>query len=725
MHPDRPGFGCAVSAQRQDRSRLCSRAAGFDAIAELERQIGRLQGELRERTAERDAARARETAAAEVLRIINGSPGDLAPVFEAMLDRALTLCGAAFGVLWTYDGERIHVVAIRGFNKESVELLTRTPHPVGPDNAHGRLLRGEPVVHIVDAAEDSAFHSGDPLRRALVENGGRTLLAVPLRKGNNFLGDVVLHRQEVRPFSEREIALAQNFATQAVIAIENARLLDELRGRTCDLEEALEKQTATAEILRIISRSPTDVQPTFEAIAASATRICGAATGAVFRFDGALIHLYAQYGTTQAELDAVRSVFPIPPGRGSASARAILTQVVHILDPAADPEYAQSSLEQFGTMLSVPMLRDGEPLGAITVTRKRVEPFSEAQIDLLKTFADQAVIAIENVRLFTELRERTRDLQESLEYQTATSGVLKVISRSTFELQPVLDTLVATAARLCQADMAGIRTRDGDVYRSVASFAHSLEFDAVLRERVYTIDGRTITGRTALERRVVHVTDLAAEPEYATSDTVSLGKVRTALGVPLLRAGEPIGVLTLGRQRVEPLSERQIELGRTFADQAVIAIENARLLTELRQALQQQTATAEILQVMNRSLAVLRPVLEVIANSAARSCNALNSSVYRYDGELIHFIAQSNFSQRAGRLFPAPPSRDNATARAVADCAVVHIPDVLQDRDYRSLDWAKAIGLRSVLSVPMATRSGSSRLIERRPGASPKARWTC
>jgi PAS domain S-box-containing protein len=723
-------------------------------VAELERRIDRLQGELRERTAERDAALAREIAAAEVLRIISSSPGDLAPVFEAMLDRALALCGAAFGILWTYDGARIRAAAYRGLTPALAEIVTRTPHPVGPDNAHGRLLRGEPVVHIADAAEDKAFRSGDPLRLATVDAGARTLLAVPLRQDGAFVGDFFIYRQEVRAFSEREIALVQNFAAQAVLAMENARLLGDLRERTRDLEEsleyqtatsdvlkvisrstfdlqpvldtvcatarrlcgarlagiavrkgdvyryvatsslnpewerglrekawspgresiagraslergvvhlsdlaadpeyadqgitwiggartglgvpllregepigviflghdrvqpfterqidlvrtfadqaviaientrlltetqeALEKQTATSEILRIISRSPTDVQPTFEAIAVSATRICGAATGAVFRFDGALIHLGAQYGMTQAELDAVRGVFPIPPSRGSATARAVLTrQIVHILDPAADPEFAYASLEQFGTVLSVPMLRDGIPLGAITVTRKQVERFSKAQIEMLKTFADQAVIAIENVRLFTALRARTADLQESLEYQTATSDVLKVISRSTFELQPVLDTLCETAARLCDAPGARIAVRQGDVYRYVATHTVRPTWDAIAQDRHVMPSRETVLGRTALESRVVHVADIAADPEYAWPEAVTVGKNRTVLGVPLLREGEVIGVITLARQRVEPFSERQVELLRTFADQAVIAIENARLLDEIR-----------------------------------------------------------------------------------------------------------------------------------------------
>ena len=499
-----------------------------DAAVDLRRTIAELQRQLAACRAERDEALAQQAAAAEILQLINGSPGDLAPVFEAILERAMRLCGAAFGGLMTYDGEFLHAVADRGLPLDMAEFL-RQPSRPAPMTA--RLIAGEASVQLADAAADEGYRSGNAFRRFLVDIGGaRTVLAVALRKGRTFLGQFGFYRTEVRPFSERQIAL-------------------------------------------------------------------------------------------------------------------------------------------------------------------------------IECFADQAVIAIENTRLLTELRERTRDLQESLEYQTATSDVLKVISRSTFDLQPVLDTVVQTAARLCQADVGVMASRDGEVYRAVAGFAVSPEFDAYSRTATRRPGRGTIIGRTALERRVVHVADLAADPEYAMPETVTLGKIRTSLGVPLLRESEPIGVIALGRQRVDPFTERQIKLVRTFADQAVIAIENTRLLSELREALQQQTATAEILQVMNGSLTDLRPVFEAIANSAARLCNALNSSVYRYDGKLIHFIAESSFSHGAvettRRLFPAPPSRDNGTARAVADCAVVHIPDVLQDPDYRSLDWANAIGARSVLAVPM------------------------
>src|SRR6516164_1453451 len=289
--------------------------------------------------------------------------------------------------------------------------------------------------------------------------------------------------------------------------MENARLITETR-------EALERQTATAEILRVISSSPTDVQPTFDAIAKAATTLTGALSGGVFRYDGSLIHLVAHYGWTADQLAAVHRVFPIPPGRGSITARAIMArEVAHVAYFTADPDFAHPTLSQGGldTTLSVPMLRDGEPIGAITVNRTGKELFGDKQVDLLKTFADQAVIAIENVRLFNELVQRTKDLEESLEYQTATSEVLNVISRSTADVQPVLDTLVDTAVRLCGSDTGALAIRQGDVFRYVATVALTPEFDAALRERVLVPDRGSTVGRVALEGRVIHIADIAAD----------------------------------------------------------------------------------------------------------------------------------------------------------------------------------------------------------------------
>ena len=404
--------------------------------------------------------------------------------------------------------------------------------------------------------------------------------------------------------------------------MENARLLTETR-------EALEKQTATAEILSVISSSPTDVQPTFEAIAARAAILCEADNAAVFRFDGALIHYGAMCGVTEAEREPIREVFPLPPGRSSATTRAIESRaVVHIPDTRADPEYV-TGLRAFGTALSVPMLRDGVPMGAITVTRSHVEPFSDAQIELLKTFADQAVIAIETVRLFTELNQRTRDLQESLEYQTATSDVLKVISGSSFDLQPVFDTISATATRLCGSDGATITIREGEVFRYVSAYALDDEYWANLRQRRTVVPGReTVHGRVALEGRVVHIADVTTDPDYAAPATLRAGR-RTILGVPLLREGTVVGTISMGRSRVEPFSDRQIELVRTFADQAVIAIENTRLLNEIRErtddlqeSLEYQTATSDVLKVISRSTFDLQPVLDTLIQTAARLCDS-------------------------------------------------------------------------------------------------------
>jgi GAF domain-containing protein len=413
-------------------------------------------------------------------------------------------------------------------------------------------------------------------------------LHVPLVKDDGVLGVLTLYRQEARPFTDNQIALLENFAAQAVIAIENARLLGELRERTSDLQESLEYQTATSDVLKVISGSTFDLQPVLDTLVETAARLCDAEMAFIHRRQGEDYRLAANFGFSPEYEAFVRSL-RLSPGRGTVAQRALLEgEAVHVADIADDPEYALKETLELGkarTLLGIPLLREEATLGVIALARQRVEPFTARQIELVQTFADQAVIAIENARLLNDLQDRTRDLQESLEYQTATSDVLQVISRSTFDLQPVLDTLVETAARLCQADGASILTRERDVYLVKASFAVEPEWAARLRGFAFTPGRGTVTGRALLEGRALQV-DVTTDPEHAVPEAVTIGKLRTILAVPLLRDGEPIGVIDVGRRRAEPFTERQIELVATFADQAVIGIENTRLIAETREALE-------------------------------------------------------------------------------------------------------------------------------------------
>ena len=465
-------------------------------------------------------------------------------------------------------------------------------HPP-PGTGLARVAATKEVVQIADLMLEEAYIKGAPLAvTAVLHAGIRTLLAVPMLKDDRLVGAIVIYRREVRPFEDKQIELVKNFAAQAVIAIENTRLLNELLQRTndltlrtADLTEALEQQTATSEVLQVISRSPGDLEPVFTAMLEKAVRICDAKFGSIYRWDGEALHIVATHNTPPAFAEERRRSPYRPYPQSPIGHMVAAKTVVHISDLTAEEVYiaqhdpvAVSAVELGGirTILGVPLLNKGEMLGAFFLSRQEVRPFTDKQIELIKYFAAQAVIAIANTRLLNELRQ-------SLEQQTATADVLKTISRSTFELQPVLDTLVETAARLCAADMASIATREGEVYRITANYALSPEWNAFVRTLSFSPGRGTVTGRTLLEGQTVQIVDITTDPEYALSAASSVGNIRTVIGVPLLREGDPIGVMQLARSRVEPFTERQIELVCAFADQAVIAMENARLLRELRE----------------------------------------------------------------------------------------------------------------------------------------------
>ena len=495
--------------------------------------------------------------------------------------------------------------------------------------------------------------------------------------------------------------MAVTFADQAVIAIENTRLLKELR-------ESLLQQTATAEVLKVISRSAFDLQAVLDTLVKSAAQLCEADIGQIARRNEAgFFQMQAHFGFSTELKDEVERI-AFKPGRGGIIDRALLERTtIQIVDAETDPEYKFSKIQSLGgyhTMIGTPLLREGTPIGAFGLARKVVRPFTDKQMALFTTFADQAVIAIENNRLLNELRD-------SLQQQTATADVLKVISRSAFDLPTVLQTLVESAARLCEADMGHIaRPNESGFFQSQAHFNFSTELKEEM-ERIPFKQGRdSMTSRALLERRTVQIVDAQNDPEYKLSRALKIGGYRSMIGAPLLREGTPIGVFGLARRSVRPFTDKQMALLATFADQAVIAIENARLFgevqartRELTESLQQQTATVDVLKVISRSAFDLPTVLQTLVESATRLCEANRAVMIRPKGSALYRAEAYGFSREfieAVWDLPIEPTSGLASGRALLEGRIVHIPDVEADPEYTFT--AKSLGdYRTILAVPM------------------------
>jgi GAF domain-containing protein len=592
--------------ERRNAPKLQARAKLSPAIGETE--VTRLARQLGEERKQR-------TATLEVLHLLSGSHGDLNHLFDAILSSATTLCQAKFGTLSLCEGDAFRIVAQHNAPPAYAEFRRREPVVRG-----GPLLRAaetRQLVHIADLREYVASNPTDKDVAAFAKlSGVRTLLVGPMLKDGEVVGAIVIYRQEVCAFNDGEIALVTNFAAQAVIAIENARLLNELRG-------ALERQTATSEVLQVISGSPGDLEPVFAAMLESAVRTCGAKFGNIYRVEGDGLSNVATHNTPTAFAEALRGSPYFSPGPNNPVRRMMQTKtIVHVLDVAASEAYAEREpitvasveLGQTRTLMIVPMLKDNELVGAFTLARQEVRPFTDKQIELVQNFAAQAVIAIENARLLTELRqrttdltERTADLTEALEQQTATSEVLQVISSSPSDLLPVFETMLANAVRICDAKFGVIFRWDGDALHLIATYNLPRAFVEARKRLPHHPDHNSLSGRMIASKEAFQVADYAAEQSYAEANpatvaAVDLGGARSTLVVPMLKENDLIGSFTLARQEVRPFTDKQIELVKNFAAQAVIAIENARLLRELRERSDQLAAQSQELAKLNQQL---------------------------------------------------------------------------------------------------------------------------
>jgi len=677
----------------------------------------RLFKELQERNRDLTEALEQQTATSEILRVIASSPTDIQPVLDAITKSAAELCEATDASLYRAEGNVMRHVARHGY---STALRIGETRPMTRGLMSGRTIIDGQTLHIHDLLTEVENEYPDA-KAAQQLTGTRTYLATPLLREGMAIGCIVIRRKEVRPFTDKQIALLKTFADQAVIAIENVRLFKELQERNRELTEALERQTATADILRVIGSSPTDVQPIFDAIVRNASRLCGGEYAILTRYEGELLHLVAQHNPRPGAADETAKGFPRVPRRDRSVGEALVdATVVHTsdveteeLEPAARERYRRVRLR---AVVAVPMIHEGRPIGVVSVSRGTPGPFSGSQVDLLRTFADQAVIAIENVRLFKELQERNGELTETLEQQTATSEVLKIISRSQTDVQPVFDAIARSAAVLCGAAFGVVFRLENDVIDFVAHHAFTPEGLAVMRRLFPAKAHERAAGWVALQRTILHISDVEKDPRATPSGILEAGRAlgyRSLLIVPMHREGAVLGAISVSRSEPGSFSDRHVELLQTFADQAVIAIENARLLGELQartaqltRSVEELTALGEVSRALSSTLD-LETVLSTIVTRANQLAGTDTCSVFEYDeqAEEFHLRATHNLDEEVVALTRRTPIRkgEGALGRMAVTREPVQIPDIAREDAYRGplRDLLLRTGWRALLAIPL------------------------
>lgn len=689
----------------------------FAAQAVIAMENVRQFREVQDRTAEVTQALEYQTSTSEVLRVISASPNELAPVLDAILKEASRICELqdAYVAMLNPDDQLFHVHSTLTQDTTFAEYVKS--HPISPSQSgvSGRAILSKRTIYIEDVEADSSY--------TWMEESGvgeyRSLLGVPLVKSNEVVGVISLGSPEVSGFSTKQIQLLETFADQATIAITNANLFREVEERTAEVEQSLEYQTATSDVLSVISRSPNEIEPVLEEILRVASRICEPKYAAI-----SILNPEDNLYHTDIMLDfdgdfmKFMKANPVPAGHGSGIGQtAARRETVYYEDTEAG-EYAWQEAARIGkyrSLLGVPLIKGDVAVGVIILCHDKVAPFNSKQISLLETFAAQAVIAINNTQLFEEVQARTAEAEETLKYQTATSEVLDVISRSPNDLPPVLDAILEVSSRICSPEYAFFAMRDAEdgLYRVVMSHNVSEAFLKFLTDNPIAPEEGSCIGRTALHGKTVYIEDTRNDPTYTWKQAAEIGDYLTTLGVPLVKNGRVLGVIVMAHRQASAFSAKQISLLETFASQALIAINNTRLFEEVQrrtaeveEALQYQTATTEVLEVISRSPDALEPVLETLLAVSSRICRLQDAFVALKkpeDGK-YHFFAGYNLSDNFAdfiKAYPFEPGETSATARALLHGKADYVEDTQSDPNYDPLLKSNLEGYRSVLSVPL------------------------